>query len=49
MKLTTMTEEVIVNELKDTNEKIRIRLDWKIAELFGLSDAEFELIKSACG
>jgi len=41
--------EMILNELKVTNENIRIRLDWKIAELFGLSDAEFELIKSACG
>jgi len=41
--------EMILNELKVTSENIRIRLDWKIAELFGLSDAEFELIKSACG
>ena len=41
--------EMILNELKVTSENICIRLDWKIAELFGLSDAEFELIKSACG
>ena len=41
--------EMILNELKVTSENICIRLDWKIAELFGLSDAEVELIKSACG
>ena len=40
--------ETIVNELKATNENICIRLDWKIAELFGLSEAEFGLIKQAC-
>ena len=40
--------EMVVNELCMTNEDIRIRLDWKIAELFCLTDEEYELVKSCC-
>lgn len=40
--------ERIVNELCVAREKICIRLDWKIAELFGLTDAEYELVRMAC-
>ncbi len=40
--------EKIVNELRMTNEDICIRLDWKIAELFRLTDSEYELVRKAC-
>ena len=40
--------EMIGNELCVVREKICTRLDWKIAELFGLTDAEYALVKKAC-
>ncbi len=40
--------EMIMNELSMTREHIRIRLDWKMAELFDLTDAEYELVRKAC-
>ena len=40
--------ERIVNELCVAREKIYIRLDWKIANLFELTDAEYELVRMAC-
>ncbi len=40
--------EMIMNELSMTRERIRIRLDWKMAELFELTDTEYELVRKAC-
>ena len=41
--------QLVLNELCVTNEKLVRRLNRNIAELFGLTDAEYEIVCAACG
>ncbi len=40
--------EMLLNELGVAQEKLERRLDWSVAELFGLTEAEYEIVLAIC-